>query len=31
MVFLKPLVDICEIDICRPALESHQNVIHSPV
>ena len=25
------LVDICGIDFCRPALKSHQNVIHSPV
>ena len=27
----KNLVDICEIDFCRPAVKSHQNVIHSPV
>ena len=29
--FKKSLVDICEIDFYRPALKSHQNVIHSPV
>ena len=26
--FLTPLVDICGIDFCQPALKSHQNVIH---
>ena len=33
MVFFKktPLWIFCEIDFCRPALKSHQNVIHSPV
>ena len=29
MVFCKTLVDIWGIDFCRPALKSHQNVIHS--
>ena len=24
-------MDICEIDFLRPALKTHQNVIHSPV
>ena len=28
---LTTLVDICRIDFCRPALKSHQNVIHSPL
>ena len=27
----KTLVDICDINFCRPALKSYQNVIHSPV
>ena len=31
LVFLTTVVDICEIDFCRRALKSHQNVIHSPV
>ena len=30
-MFFETLVDICGIDFCRPALKSHQNVIHSPV
>ena len=33
MFFFKktPLWIFCESDFCRPALKSHQNVIHSPV
>ena len=30
-MFFETLVDICGIDFCRPALKSHQNVIHSAV
>ena len=28
---LTTLVDVYRIDFCRPALKSHQNVIHSPM
>ena len=31
MVFLKNPMDICGIACGRPALRSHQNVIHSPL
>ena len=31
LVFLTTLVDICEIDFSRPALNSYHNVIHSPM